>query len=168
MLASWTSQWDSWESILSRLRHRMHLTNHPRHGNSTHYLALFLLPLQSQIPEPPTCSPARWYAAATLCPVWNVRAKDQKSSAQGDHEKNGTNCSFKWENVTINQVVVECPVELGRRWWRTFIDICQTSLQWRSPIRKNCCRSAYGVPRIEEKGMGLSCFVQPRLRRLVK
>ena len=31
-----------------------------------------LLPLQSRILKPPTCSPARWYAAATLCLVWNV------------------------------------------------------------------------------------------------
>ena len=53
------------------------------------------LPLQSRILEPPACSPARWYAAATLCLMWNVGAKEQKSSAKGDHEKNGTNCSFK-------------------------------------------------------------------------
>ena len=37
VLASWTSQWDSWESILSRLRQKLHLTNHPQHGNLTHY-----------------------------------------------------------------------------------------------------------------------------------
>lgn len=35
-------------SILSRLRQKLHLTNHPQHGNSTHYLALFLLPLHSR------------------------------------------------------------------------------------------------------------------------